>query len=71
MPNETIIADGDQLADEAVGLDAAAAANGYALLNFNEWPHESAVSNLAAVDVDRFDDGDTLSKFHVNDPGFL
>jgi hypothetical protein len=49
MRDETIIANGDELADERVRLNPATLPDGSPFLNLDEWPDEGVVADFAAI----------------------
>ena len=50
-----------------MGLYAGARADGNAPLDFDEWADEYAVSEGAAVEIDRLNEGHAFAKFDVDD----
>ena len=65
--NETIVADRDQFADEGVRLDPATPADGDVRLNLDEGPDKTAITEGAAVKINRLDDGNVRPKRDVDD----
>ena len=47
--NETVVPDGDELANERVGLNPAPLTDGCSFLNFNERSDEGVIADVAAV----------------------
>src|SRR5439155_25133503 len=66
MGNETVVTDGNAITNKSVGLNPAAFPNHRAPLNLDERADESAVSNHAPVEINRFNDDDILAEFNVD-----
>ena len=49
MRDEAVVADGDELADEGMGLNPATLADRCAFLDLNKWADECIVAYIAAV----------------------
>src|SRR5437899_11235346 len=65
--DDTVIADGHELADECVGLDAAPLANDDVSLDLDERADEAVITDGASVQVDRLDEGDVFPERDVDD----
>ena len=66
MRDETIIANGDELADERVRLNPATLPDGSPFLNLDEWPDEGVVADFAAIEIDRLHDSDVPAEFYLD-----
>lgn len=67
MTDEAVCSNGDQFANEAVGLNASAGAYVGGSLNFHEWANEYVFSELAAVQIRGLYDGYVFSEGYVFD----
>lgn len=67
MPDEAVIANGDQFANKCVRLDAGVGTNCYAPLHFNEWADETVIPNFASVKIDRLNQRHFFTKDDVDD----
>jgi hypothetical protein len=68
MRNETVVANGNQIANERVGLDPTPLPDDCAILDLNERPDEGIVADVAAVQVCRLDDRHIRAEPYVNKP---
>lgn len=66
MRDETIIANGDELADERVRLNPATLPDLCPFLDFNERPDEGVVADFAAIEIDRLHDSDVPAEFYID-----
>jgi hypothetical protein len=66
MRNETVVANGDEVADERVGLNPAPLADGCTLLYLNERSDESFIADFTAIQVCWFYDGHIRAKPYVD-----
>jgi len=66
MGDKAIVTNRDKLTNERVGLNSATLTNRRSLLDFNEWTDEAAISNCAAVEIDRLHNGYILTKCDVD-----
>ena len=66
MRDKTIIANGDELADERVRLNPATLPDSSPFLNLHEWPDEGVVADFAAIEIDRLHDSDVPAEFYVD-----
>jgi hypothetical protein len=68
MRNEAVVANGDEVADERVGLNPAPLADGCTLLYLNERSDESFIADFTAIQVCRFYYGHIRAEPYVDDP---
>jgi hypothetical protein len=66
--NEAILPDCNQLADERVGLNATPLANDRPFLYLHKWPNEAAISNRAAIQIDRLHHRDVFTERYIDNP---
>jgi hypothetical protein len=66
MRNEAVVPHSNELADERVGLNPAALADGCPLLYLDEGPDKTVISNRAAIEIDRLNDGDVFAELHID-----
>ena len=71
VADEAILADGDEFADECVTLHAGSWADADPFLNLNEGADEGAVSQCASIEIDRFDHGDVVAEFDIDDAALV
>ena len=69
MGDKAIVANRDKLTNERVRLNSATLTNRRSLLDFNEWTDEAAISNCAAVEIDRLYDGHVFTKLDIDNSG--
>ena len=71
MTNETVVADGHELAYKAVGLDTTALSNVYISLNFNEGANETVVANSTPIKIYGARHGDVLTEINIHNTTIL
>ena len=69
VPNEAIVAEGDEITDERMRLYSAAVAYRSTSLNLDEWPYEAVGAYGASINVHRLYDLTTRSEDGVDDAG--
>src|SRR5882757_4459484 len=67
VPDEAVLADGDQLANEGMRLHAGARPDDDALLDLGERADEAVVTELASIKIARLDDLDACAERDVAD----
>jgi hypothetical protein len=67
VADKTVVADGNQFANEGVGLDFRSIADPDTFLYLDEWTDERIISDLASVHVDGFNDGYVFTEFDIAD----
>jgi len=67
MTDEAIFADGHKFTNESVRLDAGSRANRDAALDFNEGADEHLICQCATIEIDWFDQCDSLAKLNIDD----
>jgi hypothetical protein len=67
--DHAVVSDLDQLTNETMRLDAAAAADDDATLDLNEWPDECIVADPASVQIGGRDNCDAFTELDIADCG--
>jgi hypothetical protein len=68
VPDETIVANLDKLAYEAVRLNLRARADPDSALDLDERPNKAVRANFASIQIDRLHDLDAFAKTDILDP---
>ena len=64
--DETVIADGHQLADKRMRLDPTALTDLHTFLDLHKRPNEAFVANLTAIKIHRLDNSDVFAKLDID-----